>query len=209
MRGCDTSDFSKAKCLLSKLIHGAGHDASLFGVLLRCIFKLRGGFFEDRWLYLKGAMAEALTSVGRDTDISKRGMIACRVNQVPLFSFQHHIYLGGSSYKCKIQPLHTGNWNCIYLLKTCKQAIPCVFLIGIGVLQSTGHRSGRWRCFGVESRYNSVYWIETTESIAVTGLDCERLSCSQLLLELSFTEPFIYKHLLCATEFYPLSSTEM
>lgn len=43
-------------------------------------------------------MAEALTSAGRDTDISKRGMVVYKINQFPLFSLQVHIYLGGSSY---------------------------------------------------------------------------------------------------------------
>lgn len=63
---------------------------------------------------------EALTSAGRDLDTSERGMIAYKVNQFPLFPFQLHICLSGSSCKCKIKPTHLDNWNCIYLIKMCK-----------------------------------------------------------------------------------------
>lgn len=51
-------------------------------------------------------MAEALTSTGRDTDTSKAwgDTVVYKVNRFLLFSFQMHIYLGGSSYKCEIKP---------------------------------------------------------------------------------------------------------
>lgn len=48
-------------------------------------------------------------------------MFIYKVNQFPLFSFQVHLYLGGSSYKCEMKPPNLDNWNCIYLLKMCKQ----------------------------------------------------------------------------------------
>lgn len=49
-------------------------------------------------------MGEALTSTGRDRDTSKGGTVVYEVNQFLSFSFQLHIYLSGSSYKCEIKP---------------------------------------------------------------------------------------------------------
>lgn len=54
------------------------------------------------------------------------GMFIYKVNQFPLFSFQVHLYLSGSSYKCEMKPPNLDNWSCIYLLKTCKSYSLCL-----------------------------------------------------------------------------------
>lgn len=67
-------------------------------------------------------MGEALTSTGRDRDTSKGGTVVYEVNQFLLFSFQLHIYLSGSSYKCEIKPSNLNDGNRMYLFETRKQA---------------------------------------------------------------------------------------
>lgn len=82
-------------------------------------------------------------------------MALYKVNQFPLFSVQVHIYLGGSSYKCEIKAPNTDDWNSIYLLEMCEQAIICVFLI-ISILQGSGCMSVEHASCGVQIQWRAL-----------------------------------------------------